>query len=300
MKLIIIWKHGLTAILYCLIVFFNLACFRSNYYSKKRALDLLKPHLSESLIADIDSFWLFFKKKEGNYRLAHVLGQLHHESGNFKYCREIMNYRNNRKRFLQVFKNRLIIVAKVINGNADAEILEEYSKVLGAHDFVGEENIEEFSTYMYEVDGKNVINIDGLIDFCYAASTDEECKKRIANIVYGMRNILGNTEYGDGYKYVGRGYLQITGKKNYSEVTEWIRDFSPFKGLNFVEQPELIEKYPFITTLAYFHRNDIFSLCDRGVGEDVIEEVTKKINLTMMAREERIALTKKYHMILSS
>ncbi|HWA01367.1 MAG TPA: glycoside hydrolase family 19 protein [Caulobacterales bacterium] len=57
----------------------------------------------------------------------------------------------------------------------------------------------------------------------------EHNREKIANYVYGGR--MDNTQPGDGYKYRGRGLLQITGRENYTK-------FGPKLGLDLVNDPE--------------------------------------------------------------
>lgn len=70
-------------------------------------------------------------------------------------------------------------------------------------------------------------------------------KIAIANIIYGgsfgLKN-LGNKYEGDGYKFRGRGYIQMTGRKNYE-------DFSKWSGIDVVSNPDLVLK-PEIAFLA--------------------------------------------------
>lgn len=71
----------------------------------------------------------------------------------------------------------------------------------------------------------------------------------IANRVYGGR--MGNTEPGDGYKYRGRGYIQVTGKDNYKAI-------SKYAGVDFVNNPDLITSSPEMSakaTLAWWMTN---------------------------------------------
>lgn len=295
--------------LYAAVAFLSTSCVRRSLHNKKRILLTLKENVSTQLAAEIEVMWPLLRKNS-LHRLAHLLGQMHHESKGFEYMREIMTYRipkylgegggvfDGRARFLSVFNRRLAMVCLAINNPADPEVLKEYPEGLKPEDFIGVENLEEFEQYFDEVEGKKLITVERLVDFCYAPEDEEACKERIANIVYGMRTILGNDKYGDGYKYIGRGFIQITGKKNYREATDWVKKFCA-KNICFVTNPELVESYPLITAFAYFHRNKIFHLCDKGVSDDVIDEVTLRINDAMRARDERIALTKRYYELLA-
>lgn len=91
--------------------------------------------------------------------------------------------------------------------------------------------------------------------------------EKLGNFVYGDR--LGNTKTGDGYKYRGRGYIQITGRENYREVGK-------LAGLTLEENPDLAAqaKNAVKIACAYWKRTKLNPLCDSGdfVG------VTKKIN----------------------
>lgn len=302
-------KHLIIKIfLYTSIVILS-SCTRRSLHNKRRILALLSEHVPTEIASNVELMWPLLRKNS-LHRLAHLLGQMHHESRGFQHTKEIMTYGTSkyvnvkgtsfygRARFLNVFSRRLDMVCLAINNPTDPEVLKEYPPGLKLQDFIGEDSLEEFEKYFDVVDGGKLIRIERLVDFCYAPEEEEKCKARIANIVYGMRTILGNDKYGDGYKYIGRGFIQITGKKNYREASDWVNRFFD-KDLCFVTNPELVESYSLITALAFFHKNEIFPLCDKGVSEDVIDEVTSKINMGMRARDERIALTKLYYELLS-
>lgn len=50
---------------------------------------------------------------------------------------------------------------------------------------------------------------------------------------------LGNDKPGDGIKYRGRGYIQLTGKYNYQKASEWISKYLSHP-VDFVKQPDLV------------------------------------------------------------
>jgi putative chitinase len=91
----------------------------------------------------------------------------------------------------------------------------------------------------------------------------------LANKVYGGR--MGND--GEGYKWRGRGFLQLTGKDNYSR-------FAKEMDLNIVlDNPDLVEdEYAFDTAVWFFKTNKLFNIADEGVTDDVIRKITKRVN----------------------
>lgn len=109
---------------------------------------------------------------------------------------------------------------------------------------------------------------------------------KIANRVYANR--MGNVNIGDGWKYRGRGYIQLTGKKNYE-------DFSKFIGEDCVQNPDLVsQKYALESALWFFFENKIFTLC-KDLSDDSIKKVTKKINGGLNGFADRKAKTLKYY-----
>ena len=93
--------------------------------------------------------------------------------------------------------------------------------------------------------------------------------KGLADKVYGGR--MGND--GEGYKWRGRGFLQLTGKDNYSR-------FAKEMDLNIVlDNPDLVEEeYAFDTAMWFFKANKLFNIADQGVTDEVIRKVTKRVN----------------------
>lgn len=114
---------------------------------------------------------------------------------------------------------------------------------------------------------------------------------KIANFVYANQNGNGNVNSGDGWKYRGRGYIQLTGKNNYSA-------FSKFIGEDCVSNPDLVsQKYALESAIWFFFENKIFTLC-KDLSDDSIKRVTKKINGGLNGFADRKAKTLKYYNLL--
>ncbi|MFA5921223.1 MAG: glycoside hydrolase family 19 protein [Methylococcaceae bacterium] len=94
----------------------------------------------------------------------------------------------------------------------------------------------------------------------------------IANIAYADRMGNGNVASGDGYKFRGRGYIQLTGRENYEK-------FSEFVGDDCVNYPDLVAtKYPLRSAEFFFNERNIWPICDRGFTSPVIATVSLKVN----------------------
>jgi len=91
--------------------------------------------------------------------------------------------------------------------------------------------------------------------------------EQIANIAYGNR--MGNIIPGDGWKYRGRGLIQITGKNNYRVCGEAL-------GLDLIAQPELLEKpqHACMSAAWYWATNGLNTLADAGK----FDAITQRIN----------------------
>ena len=117
--------------------------------------------------------------------------------------------------------------------------------------------------------------------------------ERIANIVYANRMGNGDSESGDGWKYRGRGYIQLTGRDNYTA-------FDSFVPENIIEQPELVAlKYPLLSAAWFFHKNNLNRISDKGSSVEVITELTKRINGGTNGLKDRIHHFEKYYNILT-
>lgn len=89
---------------------------------------------------------------------------------------------------------------------------------------------------------------------------------------YEGRADLGNTQPGDGVKFKGRGYIQLTGRANYQK-------FSKFCGEDCVANPDLVaNKYPMMSAAYFFDSNKLWSICDKGATETDVKAVTKRVN----------------------
>jgi len=125
----------------------------------------------------------------------------------------------------------------------------------------------------------------GTLEESYARNPE-----KIANRVYADRMGNGNEASGDGWKYRGRGALQLTGKANYKAFADYLGK------QEIMETPDLVATtYAFESAMFFFDKNKLWSICDQGVNDAAILALTKRINGGTHGLEDRNAKTKKYY-----
>lgn len=110
----------------------------------------------------------------------------------------------------------------------------------------------------------------------------ERKPEMIANRIYANRMANGNEQSGDGWKFRGRGILQITGRANYTQCS---RDL--FGDDSLVEDPDLLRQPAYATLSAcwFWHKNQLNHICDTG---DIVL-LSKRINGGTIGLEDRVA-----------
>jgi len=156
---------------------------------------------------------------DSNRRIAAFIGQCQHESGNFKFVKENLNY--SAESLMKTWPSRF----------PDLDTANQY-----AHN-----------------------------------------QEKIANKVYAGR--MGNTEDGDGFKYIGRGVIQITGKDNYKNCGEAL-------GLDLLDNPDLIsEPNGAVLSAGWFwNKHGLNILAD---AQDYTN-MTKRINGGILGLDDRV------------
>lgn len=115
---------------------------------------------------------------------------------------------------------------------------------------------------------------------------------KIANKVYANRMGNGDESSGDGYKFRGRGFIQLTGKENYTAFGKSI-------GIDLTNDPDLVAtKYPLLSAAWFFSKNCVHK-ADYGPTEATITAVTKCVNGGTIGLDERIEQFNKYYSLLT-
>lgn len=126
------------------------------------------------------------------------------------------------------------------------------------------------------------------------AQSYERKPQMIANRVYANRMGNGNESSGDGWKYRGRGALQLTGKDNYKKFSDSI-------GVDLVNNPDLVStNYSFESAIFFFEKNNIWKYSNVDVTESTISIITKIINGGFHGLDDRKAKTLSYYNMLIS
>jgi putative chitinase len=116
--------------------------------------------------------------------------------------------------------------------------------------------------------------------------------EKIASRVYANRMDNGDEASKEGYKFRGRGYIQLTGKGNYKSFTKFI-------GEDCVTNPDLVAtKYPLASAAFFFDSNKLWSICDKGSDDATVTAVTKRVNGGTLGLTDRIKHFKEYYNLL--
>ena len=125
------------------------------------------------------------------------------------------------------------------------------------------------------------------------AALYERKPEKIANLIYGGRMGNGAEATGEGYKFRGRGYIQLTGKDNYKAFDAVVPE-------NLLETPDLVAtKYPLLSAAWFFHKNGLHKIADGGATDAVVTSVTKRVNGGTIGLEDRIKHFKEYYSLLA-
>lgn len=117
----------------------------------------------------------------------------------------------------------------------------------------------------------------------------ERQPQKIANRVYANRMGNGPESSGDGWKFRGRGFLQLTGHDNFKAFSDYISRPDVMTNPDLVAGELAIE-----SALWFFDRNKLWSICDQGITDAAILALTKRINGGTHGLDDRKLKTKKY------
>jgi len=121
----------------------------------------------------------------------------------------------------------------------------------------------------------------------------ERKPEKIANKVYGGRMGNGPEASGDGAKFCGRGYIQLTGKDNYTAFGKSI-------GEDVCANPQVVaEKYALLSAAWFFNKNGLHKMADGGASDTVVTSITKRVNGGTIGLPDRIKHFKEYYQLLA-
>jgi putative chitinase len=147
------------------------------------------------------------------------------------------------------------------------------------------ENLNYSSKGLQNIFGKY---FPGNLEELYARNPE-----KIASRVYASRMGNGNEASGDGWKFRGRGALQLTGKDNYKAFAKYLN--KP----EIMENPDLVATtYSFESAMFFFDKNKLWTICDRGINDTAILALTKRINGGTHGLSDRSEKTKKYYNLI--
>jgi putative chitinase len=126
-----------------------------------------------------------------------------------------------------------------------------------------------------------------------AAKPYERQPVKIANKVYGGRMGNGPESSGEGSKFCGRGYIQLTGKDNYTAFGKSINE-------DILSNPDKVASdYALLSAAWFFSKNGLHKMADEGSSDTVVTKITKRVNGGTIGLADRIKHFKEYYSLLS-
>jgi putative chitinase len=116
--------------------------------------------------------------------------------------------------------------------------------------------------------------------------------QKIASRVYGGRMGNGPESTGDGFKFRGRGYIQLTGKDNYTAFGRAINE-------DMTANPDKVAThYALLSAAWFFSKNGLHRMADEGASDLVVTKITKRVNGGTIGLPDRIKHFKEYYKLL--
>ena len=126
-----------------------------------------------------------------------------------------------------------------------------------------------------------------------AAKPYERQPVKIANKVYGGRMGNGPESSGEGAKFCGRGYIQLTGKDNYTAFGKSINE-------DILSNPDKVASdYALLSAAWFFSKNGLHKMADEGATDTVVTKITKRVNGGTIGLADRIKHFKEYYHLLA-
>ena len=117
--------------------------------------------------------------------------------------------------------------------------------------------------------------------------------EKIANKVYGNRMGNGDEASGEGYKFSGKGFIQLTGKDNYAAFDKTVDD-------DILAHSDLVAtKYPLLSAAWFWNKNGLNAIADGGPTEEVVTKITKRVNGGTIGLPDRLKHFQEYHTLLT-
>jgi putative chitinase len=121
----------------------------------------------------------------------------------------------------------------------------------------------------------------------------ERKPEKIANKVYGGRMGNGPEASGDGAKFCGRGFIQLTGKDNYTAFGKAI-------GVDVAANPEKVATdYALLSAAWFFNKNKLHIMADGGASDAVVTSITKRVNGGTIGLPDRIKHFNEFYKLLA-
>jgi|LauGreDrversion4_2_1035121.scaffolds.fasta_scaffold482317_1 putative chitinase len=126
-----------------------------------------------------------------------------------------------------------------------------------------------------------------------AAKAYERQPAKIASKVYGGRMGNGPESTQEGYKFRGRGYIQLTGKENYTAFGKAINE-------DILSNPDKVaSSYALLSAAWFFNKNGLHKMADGGATDAVVTSITKRVNGGTIGLPDRIKHFKEYYSLLA-
>ena len=118
---------------------------------------------------------------------------------------------------------------------------------------------------------------------------------KIANKVYGGRMGNGAEATGDGYKFRGRGFIQLTGRDNYTAFAKTVIED------DILANPDLVSsKYQLASAAWFWNKNKLNEIADTGSTDEVVTKITKRVNGGTIGLADRIKHFQEYNNLLKN